>query len=93
MLGDGITLQEPSDDKHIPAEQGLALILPHPYDAIHCNTDPRYTAQMDDALPNVPTPKRPGDPLDAPSTKEPRTSRDIEEPTAEINLTDFGLPS
>ena len=48
---------------------------------------------MDASLPNAQTPKRQGDPLDAPPTKEARASRDIDEQTAELNLKDYGLPS
>ena len=77
-MDDGIIKKEPSDDEHIPAEQDIPLILPHPSHVIHCSADPRYAAQMDDTLPNVPTPTRPGDLLDAPSTKESRASRDID---------------
>ena len=48
---------------------------------------------MDVSLPNAPTPNRQGDPSDSPSNKEARTSRDTEEPTEELNLKEYGLPS
>ena len=43
--------------------------------------------------PNIPTPKRPGDTLDASSNKEARASNDVEEATLDVNLKDFGQPN
>ena len=93
MLGGGIIMKEPSGDGRVSAEQDFRLILPRPSDAIRCSADPRSAAQIDAATPNASTPKHPGDFSDEPLTKEDRASRDIVEPTAGINLTDFGLPS
>ena len=47
---------------------------------------------MDANVPNVQTPTRPRDPLNAPPSKEARTSRDTDEPPAEVNLREYGLP-
>ena len=48
---------------------------------------------MDVSRPNAPTPKRPGDPLGAPSTKEARASWVTEGPAVERNLRGFGFSS
>lgn len=94
LTDNGITsAPEPWGDELLPAEKDLPLNLPPPLHIIHCIKDPRDAAQMDASLPNAPTPNRPGDPLDPPSNKEARTSRDTEEPTEELNLEEYGLPS
>ena len=43
--------------------------------------------------PFVPTPKRPGAPLDTSSNEGRRASRDPDETSANISLADFGLPA
>ena len=93
IVKEGAIMPEPSDDEQIPAEQDLPLILPRPLDAIHRSADPRYAVLMDVGPRNDQTPERPGCPLDATSTKEARTYRDIDEPTADINLKHLGFLS
>ena len=92
MLDNGEIVQAPSGDEPMPAEEDPPLTMPPPSDIVHSIKDPRYAAQMDVALPKVQTPRGPGDPLDAPSPKEARTSRETGETTVELYLKDFGLP-
>ena len=86
VLEDRVVMSEPSGDGRILAEQDVPLILPRPSDTLKCSPDPRYAAQMDSPLPNVPTPKRPSDPSDEPSDKASLASREANESTVETNL-------
>ena len=66
------------------------LFLRPPFNSIQGGSDPRYAMQSGTCVPNIPFPKRPGDPTDASSNKEARASQDPEETTGDVNLEDFG---
>ena len=91
-LENGEIAQVPSDDEPIPAARGPTRTRPPPLDIIRCNPDPRYTAPIDVALPNAQTLKKPGETLNASSSKGARTSRDTGEHPGEVNLQEYGLP-
>ena len=86
-------LLEPSDDEGIPAEP-VAKPL---YLRLHFNLplnspDPRLAVQTDISLSQPSAPKRPGEPLDASSSREERSSQDPVVADLEAHSSDFGIP-
>ena len=92
-MGNGEIIQVPSGDEPIPAERDAPPTLPSPFGVIHSVQDPYEKAPMRDAANNSQTPKRQGEPLDAPSNKEARTLRDTGDPLEEAPTTQRGTPS
>ena len=90
----GSDLPEPPGDEPIPAEpDALPLTLPPPSHELQGSDDPRYAEQSVSTMPNIPTSKRPGGPLDPSPRKEARASQELAEAAMEVYPEDSGLPS
>ena len=92
-LEDGSVLPEPSDSEPSPADPVvLPLTPPPPFSVFQDSDDPRFAVQSVSTLPDIPTSKRPGGPLDTSSNKEAQATQEIEEAKMAVIPEDFGLP-